>query len=64
MKEPEEKLEHGFFVRNGGIISQERAKKKGPAKFTNPFDISETYRNSISRHLNGAHAAVSGSADG
>jgi hypothetical protein len=41
MREPEEKLEHGFFVRNGGDRGPQRAKKKGPAKLTDPFDFSE-----------------------
>jgi hypothetical protein len=28
MREPEEKLEHGFFVRIGGMGDPQRAKKK------------------------------------
>ena len=41
VREPEEKLEHRFFVRMAGIRDPQWAKKKGPAKFTDPFEILE-----------------------
>ena len=40
MREPEEKLEHGFFVRNGGDYQPETGKEKGPMKLTDPLKIS------------------------
>jgi hypothetical protein len=42
MREPKEKLEHGFFVRNGGDCQPETGKEKGPMKLTDPLVISGT----------------------
>jgi hypothetical protein len=42
IREPKEKLEHGFFVRNGGDCQPETGKEKGPMKLTDPLVISGT----------------------
>jgi hypothetical protein len=42
MREAEQKLEHEFFVRNGGDCQPETGKEKGPMKLTDPLEPSGT----------------------
>jgi hypothetical protein len=37
MREAEQKLEHGFFVRDGGDCQSATGKEKGPVKLTDPL---------------------------